>query len=698
MMGRKGKNEGNLTFNMRGTKQNPSEYNVVAINAEDDTRCFTKYTSIPAFGTPHEGPLNYDMWLSETTWFIKDMQFLLVLKHDRFWSIILNNQLALESVVSFMQNALPIYLRSKLKSLATKEVSILYSLAYKTVFQVMCRLTTSWKKRKESIPTDLFAQMIYDHFIVSVPLIFDFIFIYGRDNESVSSIVESIVKLQPKYEMDLKMGLQYFMNVLASIQVRCESEMQNQNLSEGVLSDLALYVLDCSYNLSSLVAVPILRNMCCDVSMEYPISNFYENVVLVLYACIQSVNEKSEYLTRLNDARIELLHAFRSIVYVHLDKILQAPANSLLSADKFLGVLTECLTNNVFVNDYKNHYPMDVDLEILEQAYSSVDKIKLDFIKNAYIMSPEEGKNGQKINQTCQPVEESTYAPDSNEMNSSNDAEKDHEMQSNIQYVMDILPHLDPYYVRRIIEHFDSVEKALAILLEGNEDAQSKDSRKDINGEIVPEDPLDSFYLQTGIDRLNIFDGDEFDVMSKSHVKGTIKKGKGMPGNPKSFKALLDDKSHVNEMRHVYRQYSTLADMDDDEYDDTFEAMAESESRHIKFAKGTRISEIEESDDDDESDTEDSDPEAEPHKMAGFEFCENPEITRKRYEERLISKGVKPQAPKETADVRGNPKGQGQDFKVLQNRKKKNENKASQSNHNRKRGATFKRSRGMLPS
>uniref|UniRef100_A0A2M4BFN4 Putative transcription coactivator complex p100 component n=1 Tax=Anopheles marajoara TaxID=58244 RepID=A0A2M4BFN4_9DIPT len=704
MMQHKGKNERTLAANRRGmqSKQKANGLNVVGTDAnEDDIRCFTKYTSIPALGSPDEGQLCYTMWISETKWFIKDMRHLLLLKHDRFWRTIMNNPLALESIASFMQNAVPIYLAHRLNSLENKEVAKLYALAHKTVFQIICRLTTPRKSRNTWMDRDHFASIIYEHFIVSVPLIFDFIFVYGRDNRTVSSIVESVVKLQPKYEVDLKLGLQYLINVFASIQGRCESEMHSQNLSEGVLIDLALYVLDCSYNLGSIVAVTsIMRNMCCDVSIEYPISNFYENVVVVLFACIQSANEQSEYLTRLNDARIELLHAFRSIIYVHLDKILQDPANSLLSADKFLGILTECLANNVFVNDYKKHYPIDVDLEILEQAYSSMDKIKLDFIRNAYMASPEEGKNGQKINRRSQPLEKTPmYASDSNETNCRNEAEKAHEVQSHVEYVMDILPHLDPDYVRGVIEHFDCVEKALAVLLEGNADAQIiSDSSKDVNDEIVPEDPLDSFYLQTGIDRLNIYDGDEFDVMSKSNVKGTIKKGKGMPGNPKSFKELLDDKRHVNEMRHVYRQYNTLVDVDDDEYDDTFEAMAESESRHIKFAKGARNLVIEESDNDDEAETDDSETESEPHKLAGFDFCENPEIARKRYEERLISKGVKPHAPRETADVRGKPKGQGQDSKVLQNRKNKNEHKASQGNHNRKRGATFKRSRGMIPS
>jgi len=48
--------------------------------------------------------------------------------------------------------------------------------------------------------------------------------------------------------------------------------------------------------------------------------------------------------------------------------------------------------------------------------------------------------------------------------------------------------------------------------------------------------------------------------------------------------------------------------------------------------------------------------------------------------------------------VLGKPKGQGQDKHVEMNRDKKNVNKSSRANHNRRKGAQFKRNQGMIPS
>lgn len=48
-------------------------------------------------------------------------------------------------------------------------------------------------------------------------------------------------------------------------------------------------------------------------------------------------------------------------------------------------------------------------------------------------------------------------------------------------------------------------------------------------------------------------------------------------------------------------------------------------------------------------------------------------------------------------NVVGKPKGQGQDKNVLISRDKKNTNKSSRANHNRKGGAQWKRNKGMVP-
>lgn len=75
-------------------------------------------------------------------------------------------------------------------------------------------------------------------------------------------------------------------------------------------------------------------------------------------------------------------------------------------------------------------------------------------------------------------------------------------------------------------------------------------------------------------------------------------------------------------------------------------------------------------------------------------WCEDPAVLRARKEAQKTQYASKPRGN----DLTGKPKGQGQSKDVLQNRNKKNVNKSSRANHNRKSGAQWKRNKGMLPS
>lgn len=77
------------------------------------------------------------------------------------------------------------------------------------------------------------------------------------------------------------------------------------------------------------------------------------------------------------------------------------------------------------------------------------------------------------------------------------------------------------------------------------------------------------------------------------------------------------------------------------------------------------------------------------------QFYEDPASIRARKEMQRRGAPVK---ENKSHDVVGRAKGQGQEKNVLNNRNKKNVNKSSRANHNRKSGAQWKRNKGMIPS
>nr|CAD7410620.1 unnamed protein product [Timema poppensis] len=75
-------------------------------------------------------------------------------------------------------------------------------------------------------------------------------------------------------------------------------------------------------------------------------------------------------------------------------------------------------------------------------------------------------------------------------------------------------------------------------------------------------------------ERSNVFDNDEFDIMTRDYVDTTrIHKGKRV-GKHKDLASMLDDKTHVTELGEKFKQLG-LVDVYEDEYDDTYDQVDE---------------------------------------------------------------------------------------------------------------------------
>lgn len=327
-------------------------------------------------------------------------------------------------------------------------------------------------------------------------------------------------------------------------------------------------------------------------------------------------------------------------------------------------------------------------------------------IENGHEKEPGDGEDGEQLNGYNDFIQNglpSQQPSSSNFKKSPSPPSKP--IEERLQAVQDVLPHLGDGFVRKLLDRYDTTEQAIAAVLECNlpPDLDAAD-----HAEVyIPPDPADTVFLETGIRRINIYDGDDCDVMTQDQPKAIIKRGKGLPGQPKNLKALLDDKSHVQAMKDRYQQYemvTVLEDADDydDEYDDSFDAMADSETKsaRVKFssaAKNILVDEIDEDDDDDDESDDDNGRKNRTKQSNPRDFCENPEAIRARYEANRQAKFMaRGGGGGKGRDVVGKPKGQGQDDKVVHNRQAKEAHKSSRANHSRKQGANFKRSRGMF--
>lgn len=161
--------------------------------------------------------------------------------------------------------------------------------------------------------------ILYDKYLITVPMIFDLIAIYGHENANIlRRLIETILKIQPKYRNDLKDGLNFLATTFNTIQ-----EKVNEN-NPDTYEDLVIYILDCSYTIHTLIVVlPDTIEICRDVQMEQKVTAFYDEAIPFLYKNITYINPN--LLKELNRARLLLIKFFRCFIDKCLQEVLQEP-------------------------------------------------------------------------------------------------------------------------------------------------------------------------------------------------------------------------------------------------------------------------------------------------------------------------------------------------------------------------------------
>ncbi|XP_077298373.1 activating signal cointegrator 1 complex subunit 2 isoform X2 [Arctopsyche grandis] len=719
--------------NLRLTKNNVGVVQVVQALGPHwvEDRTLSLYTPAPNKGKNDLGALQ--TWKDSMQWLIDDLKWLLSLEYHRFWSQIVHHTPCMDMLVSFLQEAYPPYLPMH----EDKSVMDLYNEAYKKVLIVFSRLITNKESADKWMENPYLGKLIYDKYIFTIPIIWDLCLTYGTTNKNhMVKLLDAIFYLQPKYYVDLGIAIAFLKQVFEFVSFKLgnntsstlpevfkgfsqnfggqksQTSSANNELSLRTLNDFIMYILDSVVTMKLFLELHSpARKVFREKEFHISIVNFYENTITKMYEKVQLLsnneNESSNASNHLDNMRVELIDSFRFIISTTIDEILSGEKVEE-NVSVYLTILTDSLSEKAFVKDYNAMYPVDVDLDILCQAYTDMDPVKCDFILQAVYANYDETErripkvfNNTEANHLSNGVDGHSRS-ESPVVNPNNDIPEEAKTQSLISEVRDILPDLGDGYILKCLEHYGfNAERVINCILEGNLDESL--TKLDPQLPIIPSDALDEQYLKTGIERLNVFDNDEFDVMTKDKIDlSRVHKGK-RKFKHKNLSEMLNDKSYINKMKDSYAKYGLISeenepDMYDDEYDDTYDdgardlvSEATAELVRKPVSKSIAFKDAEESEDESE-DNEGSSSNSKP----ADQFCENPEVLRARYQARRdIKYGQRTNVDR---DVVGKAKGQGQDKDVLVNRQKKAVNKSVRGNHNRRTGAQWKRSQGVLPS
>nr|XP_051682633.1 activating signal cointegrator 1 complex subunit 2 isoform X5 [Oryctolagus cuniculus]XP_051682634.1 activating signal cointegrator 1 complex subunit 2 isoform X5 [Oryctolagus cuniculus] len=474
------------------------------------------------------------------------------------------------------------------------------------------------------------------------------------------------------------------------------------------------------------------------------LASFYEVAIPEMESAIKKRRLEDSRLLgdlwqRLSHSKKKLMEIFHTILnQICLLPILESSCDNIQGfIEEFLQIFSSLLQEKRFLRDYDALFPVAEDISLLQQASSVLDETRTAYILQA-VESAWEGVDRRKatdtkdpsvaedlngdshgVSVTAEPISERPSYPENSEEEECLGAAaalapavSGVELDSLVSQVKDLLPDLGEGFILACLEHYHyDPEQVINNILEQRLAPALSQLDRSLDRQVKP-DPTP---LLTS--RHNVFQNDEFDVFSRDSVDlSRVHKGRRKQENTRS---LVNDKRAVAAQRRRYEQYSVVVeevplqpgdyqgDDYEDEYDDTYDGNqvgandADSDDELISRRPFTtpQVLRTRVPGEGQEEDDEDDEEEAENEAPKPDHFVQDPAVLREKAEARrmafLARKGYRHDS---SAAVAGSPRGHGQSRETTQERRKKEANKATRANHNRRTMADRKRSKGMIPS
>lgn len=279
----------------------------------------------------------------------------------------------LNPLLYFLQESTPFYIPLAKITGDNDDVAELYEKVCRNALVIVCRLITNRESESEFMSREKQADIIYKNFIVTMPMLFDMLTLYGYSNKNmIQKIIDTLLKIEPKYLTDMKVSIKFIQSTFETMRKQLEEvEAENTDLSQKY-EDLVLYLMNVATTLNLIVelAPNDVKAFCSkDLRLEQSIAYIYDSFIPILYQYASLVDSGAWYLIYINYSRVELINCFRSLISRGTSAILNAgEKNRQKLADAVLSTLTETAGYKTFIADYVKLYPVEMDLDIITQS------------------------------------------------------------------------------------------------------------------------------------------------------------------------------------------------------------------------------------------------------------------------------------------------------------------------------------------
>ncbi|KAM4708013.1 activating signal cointegrator 1 complex subunit 2 isoform 2-T2 [Discoglossus pictus] len=685
-------------------------------------------------------PALTEEFLERAGFIIQDLQWLLALPHDLFWCQVIFDESLHKCLDSFLSSA-PRKYDQPFSFPST--VQCPQDELHRLVFLTLLRMSTCKESKDHYINPSVFGEILYENYVFDIPKLLDICVLFGKGNcVLLQKMISNIFKNQPSYYQDLDESVPTLLQVFSSISGVCGLQHDGEHaepqklgakkrpkpldMPEQELHDAVLHLCDTSSTLWAFLEIfPTASQTLQKHNFLSTLSSFYELFFSELESAIKrrsftNKSVQSDLWKRLSHSRKKLLEICHIIISeTCLQPILEHRAENIQPfVEDFLQTLTALLPERRFLCDYDELFPVADDVNLLQQVSPSLDETRTTYLLNGVQSAWADTRRPRAVHvpQKLTSSKEVTAGKLNTSHNSHHMKEPECmgatagpslsgvELDSLVTQVKDLLPDLGEGFIVSCLEEYGhNAEKVINNLLEDN----LSPSLQGLDRTMPRQQKEDPCPLVTA--RSNIFADDEFDVFSRDSVDTSrIWKGRKKQQTAAQF---LADKSVISAQRDRYSQYSMVTEVIpvgadyEDEYDDTYDGNqigandADSDDELISRRPFTIPQVLRSRDQEEDVEESEDENEIEEEKPKPDHFVQDPAVLRERAEARratyFAKKGIRPEPP---AAVMGTSRGQGQSRETVQERRKKEANKGTRSNHNRRAMADRKRNKGMIPS
>ncbi|XP_044758371.1 activating signal cointegrator 1 complex subunit 2 [Coccinella septempunctata] len=629
------------------------------------------------------------------------LEYLIRSSYHQFWCSVLFKENVQDNLREFMLHPIPVYLYNDLG----KECQKVYKEVFNKFYLVVRRLIVFRESETEYMPANVGAKYLVEKKLLNLSIALTITLLYvDFDNELINELSDIYFSLQGQQkfiEKEVEHYLKEFILISDTIRGRITGkfdpgivpvpislEDRPKIFSLPWVNSVVNYCLNMISTLSSLFR---LRSSTVEVAYQLNVpenlAKNYDGIFNDIYEMLESRRESIQddglykrIMEKIGYARIKFVDNFHNFISFILEKTISLQGKSKEQEEyleMFIDTMSAALEYEIFICDYNHKYPVSQTVEMFED-FSQIDKTRTDYIitslnsleRNDFIKDKFSIESAfvnllpkSAAVKEPQPSCSSTYEPVPGTSKEWNDVDE------KIQSITSIFPHLGEGFVEMCLKHFDfNTNQVVQAILEEN---------------------IPPHLLEVAFDTPRI-------PPEPEPPKPTLAYRGKKPGFDDAL-SMLNDKKEKEKMKTLVMdgiKYNNRYDNTDDEYDDRDSLLEPDFVVEHEVEKYEKRNEEELVSDTSYSDNE-FDEEGKPvdkGDKTGFKaFCEDPAVVRARYEAKMRIRRGK-------TDVVGKPKGQGQEKKVVNARQKKNVQKSTRANHNRKGGASFKRNKGMIPS